>query len=147
MLAPAGARGISLSRRGICLGLGLLALGGAPTQRTGSYMGRAWLLIGESSRASEFLGKHVRDRALARLIAQAAEGRLRAATETQVPRELVMAHPHLLLMLEHYERAAEAAASGSPGRFAQHASSARDEEQIFRSILNQLGLPLPAGRP
>ena len=110
-------------------------------------MGRAWLLIGEASRASEFLGKHIRDRELARLIAQAAEGRLRAATETSVPRELTMAHPHLLLMLEHYERAAASAAAGSPGRFAQHSSSARDEEQIFRSISSQLGLPLPPGRP
>ena len=144
MLAPAGT---SLSRRGICLGLGMLALAAAPSQRAGSYMGRAWLLIGESSRASEFLGKHVRDRELARLIAQAAEGRLRAATDTAVPRELVLAHPHLLLMLEHYERSAASAASGSPGRFAQHATSARDEEQIFRSVLSQLGLPLPAGRP
>jgi hypothetical protein len=147
MLAAACLQGPALSRRGLCLGLGLLALGAAPSSRAGSYMGRAWLLIGESTRASEFLGKHVRDRELARLIAQAAEGRLRAATETSVPRELENAHPHLLLMLEHYERAAAAAASGSPGRFAQHASAARDEEQIFRSVLSQLGLPLPAGRP
>jgi hypothetical protein len=140
-------RDTSLSRRSVCLGLALLALGAAPPARTGSYMARAWLLIGESSRASEFLGKHVRDRELARLIAQASEGRLQAATDTNVPREVQVAHPHLLLMLEHYERAAAAAAAGSPGRFAQHASAARDEEQIFRSVLSQLGWPLPAGRP
>ena len=140
-------RDTALSRRSVCLGLGLLALGAAPPARTGSYMARAWLLIGESSRASEFLGKHVRDRELARLIAQASEGRLQAATDTNVPREVQVAHPHLLLMLEHYERAAAAAAAGSPGRFAQHASAARDEEQIFRSVLSQLGWPLPAGRP
>lgn len=144
MLARAG---ISRWSRGVCLGLGLLALAPAPSARTGSYVARAWLLIGESSRASEFLGKHVHDRELAELIAQAAEGRVRAATDTIVPRELVLAHPHLLLMLEHYERAAASAAAGSPTRFEQHASSARDEEQIFRSVLNQLALPLPAGRP
>lgn len=140
--------GTSFSRRAACVCLGVLALGAAAApQRSGSYMGRAWLLIGESSRANDFLGQHVQDRELARLVAQSAEARLQAATDTNVPGEVALAHPHLLLMLEHYERAAAAAASGSPGRFAQHATSARDEEQIFRSVLHQLGWSLPPGRP
>ena len=140
--------GTSFSRRAACVCLGVLALGAAAApQRSGSYMGRAWLLIGESSRANDFLGQHVQDRELARLVAQSAEARLQAATDTNVPAEVTLAHPHLLLMLEHYERAAAAAASGSPGRFAQHATSARDEEQIFRSVLHQLGWSLPPGRP
>jgi hypothetical protein len=142
-----GRAGASLSRRAACICLGLSLLAAAPSPRIGSYLGRAWLLIGESSRATEFLGKHLRDRELARLIAQAAEARLDAATGTAVPPELALAHPHLLLMLEHHERAAASAAAGSPARFAQHASSARDEEQIFRSISSQLGVPLPSGRP
>lgn len=158
--------------RAACVGLALLGLGAAPGPRghdsggsgahdngsggngdhgNGSrgngYTGRAWLLIGESSRANEFLGQRVRDRELARLIAQAAEARLQAATDTSVPHEVELAHPHLLLMLEHYERAASAAASGKTGAYAEHGSAARDEEQIFRSVLHQLGWSLPAGRP
>ena len=141
------ALGTRVIRGAACVCFAVFVLGAAPSQRGGSYVGRAWLLIGESSRANEFLGKHVRDRELARLVEQAAEGRLQAATGTSVPQDVALAHPHLLLMLEHYERAAAEAASGSPGRYAQHASSARDEEQIFRSVLHQLGWSLPPGRP
>jgi hypothetical protein len=137
----------SLSRRAACAWLGLWALGAAPPPRAGSYTERAWLLIGEASRANEYLERHVRDRELARLVAQAADGRLLAAKATDVPEEVALAHPHLLLMLEHYERAASAAASGQTARYERLASSARDEEQLLRSVLHQLGWPLPPGRP
>ncbi len=112
----------------------------------GSYMDRAWLLIAEGSRANEFLGKRLYDRELARVVGQAAEGRLQAAKVTQVPREVELAHPHLLLMLEHYERAAAAAALGELPRYFEHSRAAQDEEQLFRSILRQLGWTLPSGK-
>jgi hypothetical protein len=145
--APAvGQRGARLPRRLVCAWLGLSLLGAAAPARAGSYMDRAWLLISESSRANDFLSKRLYDRELARLISQAAEGRLQAAKETSVPEEVALAHPHLLLMLEHYERAAAAAALGEPSRFVQHSGSARDEEQLFRGVLRQLGWSLPPGR-
>lgn len=137
----------SLGRRALCAWLGLALLGAAAPARAASYMDRAWLLVGEASRANDFLSKRLYDRELARLIGQAAEGRLAAARETSVPEEVALAHPHLLLMLEHYERAAAAAALGEPGRYEQHSGSARDEEQLFRGVLRQLGWPLPPSRP
>jgi hypothetical protein len=76
-------------------------------------------------------------------VARGAEGRLQAAKETSVPEEVALAHPHLLLMLEHCERAASAAARGETGRYAEHASASRDEEELFRSVLRQLGWSLP----
>lgn len=72
-----------------------------------------------------------------------AEGRLQAAKETSVPEPLELAHPHLLLMLEHCERAASAAALGETARYAPHAGASRDEEELFRSVLRRLGGSLP----
>jgi hypothetical protein len=109
-------------------------------------MDRAWLLIAESSRANDFLAKRLDDRELARLVGLAAEGRLQAAKETVVPEEVVLAHPHLLLMLEHYERAASAATLGELARYADHSRAGRDEEELFRSVLRQLGWSLPPSR-
>jgi hypothetical protein len=143
---PAGAGDPQRPRRAVCAWLGLVLLGAAAPARAGSYIDRAWLLIGEASRANDFLSKRLYDRELARLIALAAEGRLQAAKDTSVPEEVVLAHPHLLLMLEHYERAASAAALGAGGRYMQHSVSARDEEQLFRGVLQQLGWPLPPSK-
>jgi hypothetical protein len=136
----------SLPRRAVCAWLGLVLLGAAAPARAGRYMDRAWLLIGEASRANDFLSKRLYDRELARLIGQAAEGRLQAAKETSVPEEVALAHPHLLLMLEHYERAASAAALGEGGRYMKHSGAARDEEQLFRGVLRQLGWALPPSK-
>jgi hypothetical protein len=133
-----------LARRAVCAWLGLVLLGAA-APAPASYGDRARLLIGEASRANDFLSKRLYDRELARLIGYAAEGRLQAAKDTSVPEEVALAHPHLLLMLEHYERAAACAARGEAGRYAQHSLAARDEEQLFRGVLRQLGWPLRPG--
>lgn len=133
-----------LARRAICLSLGLCLLGASGKARSPSYVDRAVLLVGEASRANEFLGKRLYDRELARVVARAAEGRLQAAKEADVPEDFAFAHPHLLLMLEHCERAASAVAVGQTGRYSEHSSASRDEEDLFRSVLRQLGWPLPA---
>jgi hypothetical protein len=97
----------------------------------------------EASRANDFLGKRLNDRELARLVVRAAEGRLQAAKETSVPEEAALAHPHLLLMLEHCERAAAAAVLGETARYAEHSDASRDEEEVFRSVMRRLGWSLP----
>jgi hypothetical protein len=112
----------------------------------GSYLNRAVVLIRHAREEGEYLRARLSDVELARILHQVAEGRLRAARGMLVPKEVEQAHPHLMQMLEHYERAASAAANGKPGRFAELLGQARDEEQIFRSILRQLGWPLPDER-
>jgi hypothetical protein len=109
----------------------------------GSYLNRALVLVKSSREEAEYLRNRTYDVELARVVQRVAEGRLQAARETLVPKEVVQAHPHLLLMLEHYERAAAAAVEGKPQKFPELINQARDEEQIFRSILRQLGWPLP----
>lgn len=126
------------------LALGVLSVGRLAT--AGSYLDRAAFLIGQATKENEFLRKRLYDRELARLVSQVARGRLESAKATLVPKEVVLAHPHLLLMLEHYERAAAAAAEGEIGRYVEHERAARDEEQIFRGILKQLGWSLPSGK-
>jgi hypothetical protein len=60
-----------------------------------------------------------------------------------VPKEVVQAHPHLLLTLENYERAADAAVAGEADRFMIYCQRAQDEERTFRAVLKQLGWELP----
>jgi hypothetical protein len=137
----------SLSRRrALCAWFGLSLLGASTSARGGSYMDRAWLLVSEGGHANDFLGKRLHDRELARLVAEAAEGRLQAAKGSDVPEEVALAHPHLLLMLEHYERAAFAAARGETGKYGDHSLAARNEEELFRSVLRQLGWSLPPSK-
>jgi hypothetical protein len=68
---------------------------------------------------------------------------MKAASTMQVPKEVAAAHPHLLLMLTNYERAAESAERGRSERYFIYQQRARDEERVLRSVLKQLGWPLP----
>jgi hypothetical protein len=133
------------SRRWALLAI-LLVLLTAGTVWAGSYLNRAAILVKHSREEAEYLRGRLYDVELARVVHRVAEGRLQSARETLVPKEVAQAHPHLLLMLEHYERAAFAAANSKPAKFPELMNSARDEEQIFRSILRQLGWPLPDER-
>ncbi len=126
--------------------LGLLAL--APLlvcsgAEAGSYLSRAAMLVGQASRESEYLRARVNDKDLAELVHSVAVARLNAASRMNVPKEVVQAHPHLLLTLENYERSAFAATEGHAERFLIYQQRARDEEQVLRGVLKQLGWALP----
>ena len=60
-----------------------------------------------------------------------------------VPAQVAKAHPHLLLVLENSERAADAASEGNFKKFMEHLNTAREEEKTFRSVLGELGYTLP----
>lgn len=109
----------------------------------GSYLNRAAMLVIQASRESEYLRGRVTDRDLAELVHQVAAARLEAASRMNVPKEVVMAHPHLLLTLENYERSSAAAVEGQNERFLIYQQRARDEEGILRGVLKQLGWALP----
>ena len=101
------------------------------------------MLIAQASRESEYLRGRVNDKDLAELVHSVAKARLDAASRMNVPKEVVQAHPHLLLTLENYERAAFAATEGHSERFLIYQQRARDEEQVLRGVLKQLGWVLP----
>ncbi|HVW24041.1 MAG TPA: hypothetical protein VHC69_01655 [Polyangiaceae bacterium] len=110
--------------------------------RAGSYLDRIGLLVREARGEVDYLEYRLGDKDLAELIHKLATARLAAARDMLIPKEVVQAHPHLLLMLENCERAADAAEAGERMRFVTFQRKARDEEQMFRSIMRQLHFPL-----
>lgn len=130
-------------RRGFLslLGLGPLLL--VDTAEAGSYLSRAAMLVVQGSRESQYLRGRINDKDLAELVHQVATARLEAASRMNVPKEVVQAHPHLLLCLENYERSADAAVQAHNDRFLVYQQRARDEEGILRGVLKQLGWALP----
>jgi hypothetical protein len=125
---------------GWCLALPLTW---ASQASAGSYLNRATLLVTQATRDSEYLRGRLTDKDLAALVHAVADARLEAASRMQVPKEVVQAHPHLLLLLQNYERAADAAMEGQPDRFLALHLRARNEEVILRGVLKQLGYSLP----
>lgn len=131
------------SRRGFIWLTALAPLLSTSAAHAGSYLNRAVMLIIQASRESEFLRGRVNDKDLADLVHRVATARLEAASRMNVPKDVVMAHPHLLLTLENYERSAQAAVEGHNERFLIYQQRARDEEGILRGVLKQLGWVLP----
>jgi len=131
------------TRRGF---LALLALFAcvltSPEAWAGSYLDRMSLLLSQANNDSDYLRARLSDKELARVIHSVAEARAKAASTMAVPKEVAQAHPHLLLVLENHERAAEAAEQGDAQRFLVYQQRARDEERVLRGVLKQLGFPL-----
>lgn len=133
----------TLQRR--AFGLGLLAVGvsvAAPAW-AGSYLNRAALLLRNALHEAEYLRARVHDLELARIVHELAKARLDAASRMTVPKEVVQAHPHLLMVLENFERSADAAEQKQVERFLVYHQRALDEDRTFRSVLKQLGWSLP----
>jgi hypothetical protein len=109
----------------------------------GSYLNRAALLVTQASHDTAYLHARVYDRELAQVVHTVALARVEAASSMLVPKEVAQAHPHLLLVLENHERAADAAREGHVQRFLVYQVKAREEEQTLRGVLKQLGWTLP----
>jgi hypothetical protein len=125
----------------ILVGLSVLTL--AVLAHAGSYLDRSAILLGDTRRANEWMFKHLSDREMSGLLHDIAEARLKSARKMSVPKEVVMAHPHLLLTLETSERAAAAAAAGQNEKFLSLLRTARDEDATFRSLVKSANLQLP----
>lgn len=145
---PAGAARVTVTgRRGLFRGAALLGwLLATPPAFAGTYLDRAELLVRTARSELDYLEARSSNRELAELVQRLALGRLEAARDMFVPKEVTQAHPHLMLFLENCERAADAALHGERGRHVTLARRARDEEEAFRTILRQLGFPLPGER-
>jgi hypothetical protein len=109
----------------------------------GTYLNRAVVLLSGASREAVYLRARLGDKELARVTLRMATARLEAARSMTVPKEVEQAHPHLLLVLENYQQAAEAATLGESDRFAIYHQRALDEERTFKAVLKQLGWVLP----
>jgi len=127
----------------VCLAT-LLASGAA---WAGTYLNSASLLLVQASSEGDYLRARINDKDLAELVHKLADARLNAAKTMLVPKEVVQAHPHLLLVLENYERAADAATRGEAEKFLVYQQHARDEDRTFRGVLKQFGYSLPEPKP
>lgn len=113
----------------------------------GSYLDRASLLLEEARREGDLLQPRTNDRELVLVIQALAEARVKAARKMECPAAVAKAHPHLLLVLENSERAAEAAVQGNFKKFMEHLTAARNEDRTFRAVIAQLGYTLPEPEP
>jgi len=109
----------------------------------GSYLNRAALLLDESSKEGDMLQPRTYDKEMVLIVKTLAEARIKVARKMEVPAAVAKAHPHLLLVLENYERAAAAADEGNFKKFMEHLTTARDEAKTFRAIISELGYTLP----
>lgn len=113
----------------------------------GTYLNSAALLLAQASHEADYLRARINDKELAELVHKLADARLEAAKGMLVPKEVVQAHPHLLLVLENYERAADSATRGEAEKFLVYQQRARDEDRTFRGVLKQFGYALPDQKP
>ena len=135
---------IRMHRRRLLGGLAAAAVCAvSPVLRAGSYLDRAALLIAQGTREIEYVRRRFADKELCRVVHELCRGRVETATRMLVPQEVVQAHPHLLLVLEHHEQAAAAAEKRQAERFLVYRQRAIDEERVLRGILKQLGWSLP----
>jgi hypothetical protein len=129
-------------RRFVLATLGAVLLAAAPAW-AGSYLDRAALLLDEARREGDMLQPRTNDKEMVLIIQALAEARAKVGRKMEVPAAVIKAHPHLLLVLENYERAAAAASEGNFKKFMEHLAVARDEERTFRAIVAELGYTLP----
>jgi hypothetical protein len=135
---------MSTTRRtflGACLSTAALLV--ARPAHAGSYLDRAALLLDQSRKEGDMLQPRTYDKELATMIRALAEARNKAARGMEVPAAIAKAHPHLLLVLENWERAADAALAGNFKRFMEHLIVCRNEDQAFRALVAELGFSLP----
>ena len=130
-------------RRRIALCACLLVLSFVLPAWAGSYLDRAALLLTEANHAGHVLRVRLGDKEFTHVVHEMSKARLEVATHMLVPKEIALAHPHLLMALENHERAADAAQHGEQPSFLVHLQKATEEERILRSIIEQHGWSLP----
>jgi hypothetical protein len=126
-----------------CACAGAMACTWAAPAWAGSYLDRAALLLDEARREGDMLQPRTNDKEMVLIVKALAEARAKVGRQMEVPAAVVKAHPHLLLVLESSERAADAAAEGNFKKFMEHLMTARDEERTFRALVAELGYTLP----
>ena len=131
------------SRRRACVLAASALVTVAPPAWAGTYLNRAALLLNGAAREAAYLRGRLGDKELAGVVHRLAQARLATAGAMTVPKEVAQAHPHLLLVLENYEQATDAATRGELERFTMCYQRAQDEDRTFRAVVKSLGWVVP----
>lgn len=113
------------------------------TAFAGSYLDRAALMLETGKKEADAVKTRTGDKELLLVVKASTEARAKAGRKMTVPPAVVDAHPHLLLVLENYDRALDAAIAGNATKFAECLATATAEESTFKTKLKNLGYALP----
>lgn len=130
-------------RRFLASTAALAALAVSAPAFAGSYLDRAALLLDQARKEGDLLQPRTQDKELALVIKALSEARAKAARKMEVPAAIAKAHPHLLLVMETWDRAVESALEGNFKKFMEHLLTAREEDRIFRALVKELGYAIP----
>jgi hypothetical protein len=113
------------------------------TRRNRLYLAEMAAVLEGARRLLLWTETYASETEFARFAHPAAERYVEMAGRLVPPQHLVVAHPHMLLVVENVERAVEAAAVGDTASFRQRARIVREELVTLESVLKQLKLRLP----
>ena len=109
----------------------------------GSYLDRAAMMLDEGKKEADVVRSRTGDKELILVVKAQTEARVKAARKMTVPSQVVDAHPHLLLVLENYDRALDALIANNLTKFAECLATAAAEEVTFKTQLKAAGYSLP----
>ena len=109
----------------------------------GSYLDRAALMLDAAKKEADVVKTRTGDKELLLVVKAQTEARVKVARKMNVPPAVVDAHPHLMLVLENYDRGLDALIAGNTTKFLECLANAAAEETTFRTQLKNLGYSLP----
>jgi hypothetical protein len=115
----------------------------AEQRRDRVYLSELALLVEGSRRLLVFAEQNLDERELTRFAHPLAERYVELAGHMLPSAKVVVAHPHLILVVENLERALDAAAAGDAITYQKRSRIARDELANLEAVLKQLKLRLP----
>lgn len=120
-----------------------IAQADADVRKSRLYLAEMAAVLEGARRLLLWTETYVSEPDFARFAHPAAERYVEMAGRLVPPERLVVAHPHMLLVVENVERALNAAALGDTPSFRQRARIVREELVTLESVLKQLKLRLP----
>jgi hypothetical protein len=115
----------------------------AEQRRDRVYLSELSLLVEGSRRLITFAEQNLDERELTRFAHPLAERYVELAGHMLPSPKVVVAHPHLILVVENLERALDATAAGDAVTYQKRIRIARDELANLEAVLKQLKLRLP----
>lgn len=109
----------------------------------GSYLDRAALMLDGGRKEIEMVKSRTSDKELLLVVKALTEARVKSGRKMNVPAQVVDAHPHLLLVLESYDRALDALLASNMKKYSECLVNAADEERTFRMMIKNAGFSLP----